>query len=306
MGNINHSGIFYRYALILIASLCLEVTRVGAQTLQGQVVDAHTQEPIIGAVINLKGPKGNIGGAATNLNGEFSIDVKQIPATLVVSYTGYDKEEVEINETNAHRILIKLKESVNALDEVVVVGYGTQNRTQVTGSVSTVKSDVFDRAQSATLEGALGGQVAGLNVTSVSGQPGAASVIRIRGGNSVNASNDPLYVIDGFIYYKDASDTKTGLGHIESSLDPLASINPSDIESIEVLKDVSATAIYGSRGANGVILVTTKKGSRGKTSINYRYTAGFDVKEKKLDLLNATQWAQLEKDDFNNKGGLYG
>lgn len=143
---------------------------------------------------------------------------------------------------------VGLHDDFNALNEVVVVGYGTQKRQQLTGSVTTVKADVFQQAQVPTLDQALAGQVAGLNVTASSGQPGAASQIRIRGGNSINASNDPLYVIDGFIYYKDQSSAKTGLTNIESSIDPLASINPSDIESIEVLKDVSATAIYGSRG----------------------------------------------------------
>lgn len=189
------------------------------------------------------------------------------------------------------------------LNEVVVVGYGTQRRTQLTGAVTKVGGSLFEKSAAPTLDGALDGAVAGLNVTTTSGQPGAASQIRIRGGNSVNASNEPLYVVDGFIYYKDASAAKTGLGAIESSLNPLSTINPSDIESIEVLKDVSATAIYGSRGANGVIIVTTKKGSRGKTSINYRYTAGFDAVSRKLDLMTASEWAGFQKKYFYNKGG---
>ena len=154
------------------------------------------------------------------------------------------------------------------LNEMVVVGYGTQKRTQLTGSVTKLGGSLFEKTTTPTFEGALNGTVAGLNVTASSGQPGAASQIRIRGGNSVNASNEPLYVVDGFIYYKDASAAKTGLGALESSLNPLSTINPSDIESIEVLKDVSATAIYGSRGANGVIIITTKKGARGRTAIN--------------------------------------
>lgn len=129
--------------------------------------------------------------------------------------------------------------------------------------------------------------------------------VRIRGGNSVNASNEPLYVVDGFIYFKDASTSGTGLGAIESSLNPLATINPNDIESIEVLKDVSATAIYGSRGANGVILITTKKGKLGekKAHISYGYSLGLSHVTKKLDLLNASEWAQYQKDYFSNKGG---
>ncbi len=189
------------------------------------------------------------------------------------------------------------------LGEVVVVGYGTQRRTQLTGAVATISSERFADVPVPTLDGALTGAVAGLNVTATSGQPGAASSIRIRGGNSVNASNEPLYVVDGFIYYKNASDSKTGLGAIESSLNPLSTINPSDIQSIEVLKDVSATAIYGSRGANGVILITTKKGTRGKTTINYRFTTGWDAVAKKLDLMTASEWAGFQKKYYYNKGG---
>lgn len=190
-----------------------------------------------------------------------------------------------------------------SLNEVVVVGYGTQRRTQLTGAVTTVGAERFADVATPTLDGALGGAVAGLHVTASSGQPGAASNIRIRGGNSVNASNEPLYVVDGFIYYKSSSDSKTGLGAIESSLNPLSTINPSDIQSIEVLKDVSATAIYGSRGANGVILITTKKGTRGKTTVNYRYTAGWDAVSKKLDLMTASEWAAFQKKYYYNKGG---
>ncbi len=189
------------------------------------------------------------------------------------------------------------------LNEVVVVGYGTQRRTQLTGAVTTVGAERFADVAAPTLDGALDGAVAGLHVTASSGQPGAASNIRIRGGNSVNASNEPLYVVDGFIYYKSSSDSKTGLGAIESSLNPLSTINPSDIQSIEVLKDVSATAIYGSRGANGVILITTKKGTRGKTTVNYRYTAGWDAVSKKLDLMTASEWAAFQKKYYYNKGG---
>ena len=210
-----------------------------------------------------------------------------------------------IDKTTAKADTSKTVEPYDPIDinEIVVVGYGTQKRTQLTGSVTKIGGSLFGKATAPTLDGALNGAVAGLNVTATSGQPGAASQVRIRGGNSVNASNEPLYVVDGFIYYKDASAAKTGLGAIESSLNPLSTINPSDIESIEVIKDVSATAIYGSRGANGVIIVTTKKGTRGRTSINYRYTAGFDVAAKKLDLMTASEWAGFQKTYFYNKGG---
>ena len=207
--------------------------------------------------------------------------------------------------TSLDSLLSRMEREEHDLNEIVVVGYGTQKRTQLTGSVTKVKADIFEISQAPTLDGALSGQVAGLNVTASSGQPGADSHIRIRGGNSVNASNEPLYVIDGFIYFKDANAGSTGLGGIEGSLNPLATINPNDIESVEVLKDVSATAIYGSRGANGVILITTKKGQRGnqQARINYTYNIGVSNISKILDLLNATEWAQFQKDYWSNKSG---
>ena len=271
-----------------------------AQTVQGTITDATSGESIIGATVKYGDGK----GVTTDIDGHFTIDVKSLPVKLNISFTGYRPQTVTVYD-DEEDINVKLTEKRSYLNDVVVVGYGTQSRTQLTGSVTTVKSDVFENSTSSTLDGALSGQVAGLNVTAASGQPGAESSIRIRGGNSVNASNEPLYVVDGFIYFKDASSNSTGLGSIEGSLNPLATINPNDIESIEVLKDISATAIYGSRGANGVILITTKKGKQGekKASINYGYSLGFSNVAKKLDLMNAAEWAQFQKTYYNNKGG---
>lgn len=267
----------------------------------GRIVDAQTNEPLIGASVIVKGEKAE--GVVTDVDGNFRLQTShEAPLKLKVEFIGYRPIDVEVYDAE-DPVDIKLREKHDFLNEVVVVGYGTQKRTQLTGAVAKISSDVFDVSTSPSLDGGLSGTVAGLNVTASSGQPGAASNIRIRGGNSVNASNDPLYVVDGFIYYKDASANNTGLGAIESSLNPLSTINPSDIESIEVLKDVSATAIYGSRGANGVILITTKKGKLGKASVNYRYSAGFDVVSKKLDLMNASEWAGFQKKYFYNKGG---
>lgn len=297
--NIPTDNIRYIFLMLLLALS----SAINAQTLNGTVIDANTQEPIVGAAVSIKDGKTTTTGAITDIDGKFSINVKHTPSTLIVNFTGYKPTEVELYEVTDESVTIELSEDFNHLNEVVVVGYGKQERAQLTGSVASVKADVFAKAVTPTFDEALGGKVAGLNITATSGQPGAASQVRIRGGNSVNASNEPLYVIDGFIYYKDAAASKTGLGALESSLNPLASINPSDIESVEVLKDVSATAIYGSRGANGVIIVTTKKGKTGKTSINYRYTIGFDAITKKLDLLGARDWAKLQKEHFFNKGG---
>ena len=290
-----------RKRLLLAAALTVASTfATWAQTVQGTIVDAITGESILGATVRYGDGK----GVTTDLDGHFAIDVKSLPVKLTISFTGYRPQTVTVYD-DEEDINVKLTEKRSYLNDVVVVGYGTQSRTQLTGSVTTVKSDVFENSTASTLDGALSGQVAGLNVTAASGQPGAESSIRIRGGNSVNASNEPLYVVDGFIYFKDASTSETGLGAIESSLNPLATINPNDIESIEVLKDVSATAIYGSRGANGVILITTKKGKLGekKAHISYGYNLGVSSVSKKLDLLNASQWAQFQKDYFNNKGG---
>lgn len=269
----------------------------------GSVKDARSGEALIGASVIVKSEKGQ--GVLTDVDGGFRLQTKkEAPLTLRVEYIGYRPLDVDVYDFE-EPVEITLIDNSNKLDEVVVVGYGTQKRNQLTGSVTTIKAEIFEKATAPTLDVALGGQVAGLAVTASSGQPGADSHIRIRGGNSVNASNEPLYVVDGFIYFKDAANNTTGIGAIEGSLNPLATINPNDIESIEVLKDVSATAIYGSRGANGVILITTKKGKlgEGKAHINYHYTLGVSNVAKKLNLLNASEWAQYQKDYFSNKGG---
>lgn len=287
---------------VFLFALAIVFNYVASATpISGKVADAGTGEAIIGATIY--DSRSHV-GVITDTEGRFHIDVAIFPSELKVSYVGYEQQTIRVKGDDGD-LVVALHEENQHLDEIVVVGYGTQKRTQLTGSVTKVKADIFGTSQSATLDGALSGQVAGLSVTAGSGQPGADSHIRIRGGNSVNASNEPLYVIDGFIYFKDASAGSTGLDALESSLNPLATINPNDIESVEVLKDVSATAIYGSRGANGVILITTKKGQRGdhKAHISYTYNIGVSNISKKLDLLNASEWAQFQKDYWGNKGG---
>ncbi len=287
----------------LTFSLITSLSAIAQSVLTGTITDAATGEPLISAQVYVKSGKGV--GTTTDLEGNFRLETKEsLPLTLAVDYIGYRTQEIDVYD-ESEPIDIQLSEDVNTLSEVVIIGYGTQKQTQLTGSVASVKADVFSQSKAPTLDGALSGMVAGLNVTASSGQPGADSHIRIRGGNSVNASNEPLYVIDGFIYFKDAANSSTGLGAIESSLNPLSTINPGDIESVEVLKDVSATAIYGSRGANGVILVTTKQGKAGagKAVINYTYDFGVSNITKKLDLMNASEWARFQKDYYGNRGG---
>ena len=286
-----------------LAVLSSALTALAQTTITGRISDARTGEPLIGATLVPKSSKEL--GAVTDADGNFTLVTRvELPLTLSVQFLGYRSQEVDVYDAS-ELLEIQLSDNSNKLDEVVVVGYGTQKRTQLTGSVTTVSADVFRQSPSATLDGALGGHVAGLNVTASSGQPGADSQLRIRGGNSVTASNEPLYVIDGFIYFKDAANAGTGLGAIESALNPLSTINPNDIESVEVLKDVSATAIYGSRGANGVIIITTKKGQVGqrKASVSYHYTLGVGAVSRRLDLMDATQWAAYQKKYWSNKGG---
>ena len=286
---------------LLLLTIFLSLSALSQTTLTGRITDAHTNEPLIGATIAPKSSKEL--GAVTDVNGRFALVTNsQLPLTLLVQYVGYRSQEVDVYDASEPIELQLTDNNTNRLNEVVVVGYGTQKRTQLTGSVASLTAEQLENIPAPTLDAALGGAVTGLDVIA-NGQPGSGSTIRIRGGNSVNASNNPLYVIDGFIYQVDHSAMKTGIGNMESTIDPLSFINPSDIQRIEVLKDASATAIYGSRGANGVIIVLTKKGSQQQTSVRYRSTLSISSPSKKLDLLNATEWARMEKDYFGNRGG---
>ena len=263
---------------------------IAQNLITGRITDVRTGEPLIGASVIVKSEKGQ--GVVTDYDGNFSLQTKvEAPLTLRVEYVGYRALDVDVYDFE-EPVEIALVDNANKINEVVVVGYGTQKRIELTSSISTIGKDVLDQPLS-SVENALQGAVAGLNVSTTSGQPGAVSNIRIRGGNSITGGNEPLYVIDGLIVYNDASSTKTGATGSDASLDPLAFLNPSDIESIEVLKDVSATAIYGTRGANGVIIITTKIGSHGRNTINYTGTFGWSSAAKKLDFLNAQQFTEL-------------
>jgi TonB-linked SusC/RagA family outer membrane protein len=272
-----------------------------AQHITGKVVDKKSKEPLLGASVFLIADKSK--GGMTDLEGAFTLAVDSLPVTISVQYLGYQTREIKIEKYAP--FTVELEENAGLLDEIVVIGYGTQRRKELTGAVASVSKSVLEQS-STSINELLSGSVAGLNVTQVSGQPGAGSAIRIRGGNSINASNEPLYVIDGVIVYPRSTGAGAGSANtaVESSINPLASINPADIESISVLKDVSATAIFGSRGANGVIIVTTKKGNRGSALINYTVTAGWSTPAKRLELLNAQQWGQIQRTYFGNKGKL--
>ncbi|WP_163214032.1 TonB-dependent receptor [Bacteroides sp. 519] len=258
--------------------------------LEGTVKD-EKGEPIIGATIKING---SATGTITDYDGRFSLDIPE-KATLLVSYIGYITQTIAI--TNQTHLNIVLAEDSKVLDEVVVIGYGTMKKSDITGSVASVKVDELKEGVSTSVDQLLLGKSAGVNVVQNSGEPGGGFSINIRGASSVNAGNSPLYVIDGIPIDNSRpieSGSIVGFSANRSPRNPLSSINPSDIASIEILKDASATAIYGSRGANGVILITTKNGGKDeKASVTYQGSFGVQSPANKLKLLNATDYKRI-------------
>lgn len=289
--------IIYRLGTILLLLGGIVGGAFAQIQVKGRVLDVNNNEPVIGAALSVVDEHS---GALTDIDGNFVVSVKELPAVINVSFVEYRSQQVDVYD-NSEPILISLTETTDVLQEVVVVGYGVQKRQELTSAISTVNKDLLKQTPP-SVESALAGAVAGLNVSVTSGQPGASSTIRIRGGNSITGGNEPLYVIDGFIIYNDVTANRTDAGGSDATLDPLSFINPSDIESIEVLKDVSATAIYGTRGANGVIIVTTKKGKRGKDNISYQANFGWQHIGKKMEFLNAREWTELYNEIRTSEG----
>ncbi len=244
-------------------------------TVRGTVSDDASAKPLVGASIAEKGTNNVV---LTDNNGRFSINVRDGNAVLVVSYVGYSTLEVPV--ANSETVSISLKATASDLGEVVVVGYGTQNRKDVTGSVKTLKSEAFNKGIINSPQQLLQGKVAGVNVTSATGEPGGALGITIRGPGGVRSGSTPLFVVDGL----PLDNSSTGGG------DPLNFINPDDIESFDVLKDASATAIYGARGANGVIIITTKKGKAGTSVLGLSTSLGVSSLANKIDVFSADEF----------------
>ncbi|MEI6949060.1 TonB-dependent receptor [Paraflavisolibacter sp. H34] len=259
-------------------------------TLEGKIVENKTLVPLEGSTIQIKGTTHK---TSTDNKGKFYFRTGQkLPFTLIVTHVGFEPLELTVNTPF---IEIPLRTESKGLDEVVVTGYGSQKRKDFTGSVASVSADAVKSTPISSFENILQGRAAGVQVTQTSGQPGAAVSIRIRGGNSLNGGNEPLYVIDGFPVYNDNADANAG-AISGASINALSSLNPSDIESIDILKDASATSIYGSRGANGVILITTKRGKAGQNTISYDGYYGQQQVGKKIPLLTPQQFAQLKND----------
>jgi len=254
------------------------------KTITGTVTDKNGT-PVPGVSVTAKG---STRGATTNTAGNFSISVPSNLNTLVVSSVGYATQEVDISGKTS--VTISLVESVSSLNEIVVVGYGTSRRRDLTGSVSSVQAKDFVKGPATNPDQLLIGKVAGLQIINTSGQPGAATIVKIRGNNSIRSGNTPLYVIDGIPL--DGRSARpgfnaAGLGQTPDA-NPLIYINPADIASIDILKDASASAIYGSRGANGVILITTKKGQIGPAKIDVGASVGFASVMRKIEVLDAS------------------
>ncbi|NLR93626.1 SusC/RagA family TonB-linked outer membrane protein [Flammeovirga agarivorans] len=268
---------------------------INAQSFDVKGVVKSEDVTLPGALIAVKG-NGNV-GTVTDINGEFSIQAKK-DDTLVVSFLGFKTIEVPVN--GRKQIEVVLTEEMNELDEVVVIGYGAQKKEDLTGSVGRVGKEILEKTNTASFENELQGRMAGVQVTSNSGQPGASSTIRIRGVNSLGGNSNPLYVIDGVPLI---SNTTGGFAQEEGAqLSALADLNPKDIESIEVLKDASSTAIYGAMGSNGVILITTKKGEEGKIRVNssLNYSVHEVAPWMYIDMIDANDFINLRKEAGHN------
>lgn len=251
---------------------------------KGTVLDQEGK-PLPGATVKVKGQNKL---AVTDAQGNFSFADVAGNAVLVVSYTGFLTQELEVMNRDVLRV--SLKESSEKLSEIVVVGYGTQNRKDVSGAISSLGAQKIKDQPVVSIDNAMAAQMAGVQVTQATGAPGGGATVRVRGAGSLSAGNEPLYVVDGFPVTNDYNQRNN----------PLNTINPADIENIQVLKDASATAIYGSRGSNGVVIITTKSGKSGGSKMDFSVNSGIQQVEKTLDVLNATEFAHYINESRNN------
>lgn len=272
-------------SLLLVALLLMGCLQLFAQTrtIKGEVTDAQNGDPLIGATIMVEGEKG---GTVTDFDGNFVLQVSSSAKKIKVSYIGYIDKILAISEN----IKVNLESDSKALADVVVIGYGTARKSDLTGSVATVKAKDFNKGLVSSPEQLINGKVSGVQIMSNSGSASAGSTIRVRGGASLNASNDPLIVLDGVPL------EQGGISGNSSNF--LSMINPSDIESMTVLKDASSTAIYGSRASNGVIIITTKKGQQGGLKVNFNTTNSMQTRAQMVDMLS--------HDDFVNVINQFG
>jgi TonB-dependent starch-binding outer membrane protein SusC len=284
--------------LFAVATLiCLTTIAYGQATITGKVIDKKANSPVSGATIQIKN---STTATTTDENGNFTLNAASSSVTLQVSFVGYTKQEIKV--TGQSRVTVYLDEDAKSMDDVVVIGYQTVQRKKTTAAVATVKGKDFENVPYPTFDQMLQGRVSGLNILSVSGEPGANNIVNIRGNTSVDATangiSTPLYVIDGIVF--DVSDVRTAYGNAN----PLQAINPNDIESIDVLKDASAAAIYGARAANGVIIIKTKRPSKGRPQFRVSAYMGVSTKPAMKPVLVGAEERRL-KMGLLEAGGSY-
>ncbi|UCS91734.1 TonB-dependent receptor [Echinicola marina] len=319
LGAISHSGTVYDLLVTLSRQTGLSFTQindnihVNANSQNTAVAIAEAEEiKVSGKVVDDTGAampgvtvkvESTGQGTVTDLDGKYQIEVEG-GDVLIFSFIGFVTQRREVG--NQSIIDVEMQEDTQALEEVVVVGYGTVKKSDLTGSVVSLRSDEQNQGVNTSVDQLLKGKAAGVNVVQNSSEPGGGISISIRGASSVNAGTGPLYVIDGLPIDNSAMTTGGGSNYpdVRTPTNPLAAINPNDIESIEILKDASATAIYGARGANGVIMVTTKKGKSGQMRINYDGYVGVQSVARRLDVLNAEQYQMVMNDLIADGGGI--
>ncbi len=291
--------------LFVLLVLCSASQAFAQKTVTGTVSDANGT-PLLGVNVLIKGTNT---GASTDFDGQYEIRAED-SNVIVFSYVGFEEKEELIGSRT--QIDVTLTESAEGLDEVIVIGYGAQLKEDISGSVSTVNVEEIENIPQVGIDQLMQGRAAGVSITKNSGQPGSAVSVRIRGVNSITGSSEPLYIIDGVPISGDSRNIATsgrsiadgGLGEGSGStgVSPLAALNPSDIASINILKDASATAIYGSRGSNGVVIITTKKGKKGEGKLSYSTYTGIQRPTNRIDVMNLPQYAELQ----NTIGEIYG
>ncbi|MBL7875332.1 MAG: TonB-dependent receptor [Cyclobacteriaceae bacterium] len=279
------------YGLCLL--FCASVLTTEAQRLSGKVISAVNQEELPGVNVIIKGTSQ---GSVTDISGMFTVDVT-MGSTLVFSFVGFKTQE--LNYTGQANVTVIMEEAASELNEIVVVGYSSISKRDITGAISTVNADDLKNISVNGLDQALQGQVAGVQVTQSSGTPGGGVTVRIRGATSISAGNRPLYIIDGIPVETGGLSSRSFGGQNDNAL---ALLNPNDIESYNVLSDASAKALYGSRASNGVIVITTKRGKNAKTQIAFDVQRGMVDAVKTLDLLNASQLLDLQRETVTNAG----
>jgi TonB-dependent SusC/RagA subfamily outer membrane receptor len=292
---------------IVLAVLCLNFKAPAQNNVQpptnyikGKVTDEQGK-PLSGATVKILDENAI---SITDKNGYFSINNTQLKAILTISFIGYQTTNVPWFKERNVELLIQLKADANSLNEVQVIGYGTTTKRLNTGNVSTISSADIEKQPITNVLSAIEGRAPGVFVQQTNGLPGGGFSIQIRGKGSIVAGTDPLYVIDGVPYSTNLMDANSAIGSTSPNglVSPLNSINPSDIESMSILKDADATAIYGSRGANGVVLITTKKGKAGKTKVDFNLSEGVNKMASLPSLLNLQQYLLIRKEAYKNDG----